>query len=340
MIIKKSVFALAALATIGMASCSNEEEVAVSGNEAIAFNNSFIDNSTRSVSDPSFSTAGKMFDDFAVFGFVEGASLFDGIQVSKTITNTDLTSDWKYAGTQYWIAGANYNFAAVAPMTNGGWTKTACSVTDGAVNTALSFTNDGTTDLLYADAGQIQGKVSDNEQVEFSFRHLLSKVKFSFSNEYNATNATIRVRNVKITNAYATGNAALTASATTWSDQTGMLELNFGNAAVSAIDAEETIDYTAELESYNELLLIPGAITGETAGYNVTFTVDLLISGTKVTEYAHNVYVDFTPEAGNSYDITATINPENIDPENSQEPIEFTVKEIGTWTPGTNPTIQ
>ena len=63
----------------------------------------------------------------------------------------------------------------------------------------------------------------------------------------------------------------------------------------------------------------------------MTFTVDLLISGTLVKQYSHTAYVNHEFVAGHSYDIVAEINAENIDPEKKQEPIEFTVEPISGW---------
>ena len=240
---KKTILAVAALVAVGMTSCNNDEEL-LQGNEAIGFSNVFVDNSTRSKSDPSY-TNDNLFEDFAVYGFVEGAVLFNGNTVSKTITNNALKSDWKYEGTQYWIAGAKYNFAAIAPKSNAGWTTANCILNNnGAVETTLSFTNnDGTTDLLYSNPDAIEGKDSGNTAVPFTFRHLLSKVKFSFTNNYNASNATIRVRDIKINNAYSKGDVTLTSAATTWSKQSGnKLELSFGNAAIGAVNAEEDFE--------------------------------------------------------------------------------------------------
>lgn len=327
---------LAILATVAMVACSNDEIVREAAPEAIGFDNAFVNNSTRSVDDPSFD-ADNMFSDFAVYGFVEGATLFDGTRVAKENLAEDQTkTGWEYAGTQYWIAGAKYNFNAVAPLTDGGWTKT--EATKDA--TTLSFTNDGETDLLYAYA-TAEGKAEGNGAVAFTFRHVLSKVKFTFKNDYNATNATIRVKNVKITDAYETGSVVLDA-ASTWSSQAGTLELSFGNAAVTAVDADEAFGYSKSVESYKELLLIPGAGPKEVEGkktYTVTFTVDLLVSGTVVKSYGHSINAAFTPEAGNSYNLTATINAENIDPEHKQEPIEFTVNTLPGWGTTNNQNI-
>ena len=320
---------LAALAIAALASCNKTEVVGVTESNAIAFDNAFVDNATKSVNDPSF-TNSNLFNDFAVYGFVEGAVLFDGTQVSKSITNNDLSSEWRYEGTQYWIAGAQYNFHAIAPMTGGGWTYN--DVDSDATSTTLSFVNNGTTDLLYATKAQV-GATEDNAEVAFSFRHVLSKVKFSFENAYNATNATIKVKNIKITNPHKTATVVLT-DATVWSNQIADdLVLEFGMAT----DDEDTADkenvevayaFGKTYESENELFLIPSA----SYAYNVTFDVELLVSGQPIDTYGHTVTATFAPVAGNSYDIKAVINATNIDPEHAQEPIEFTVNTLSGWT--------
>ena len=209
------------------------------------------------------------------------------------------------------------------------------------VTTNLSFTNDGAKDLLYADAGKILRKDSGNGTVAFTFRHVLSKVKFSFENAYNASAATIKVYDIKINNAYETGNVALTSASTEWSSQAGTLVLDFGAAVNEGVDDDADVDevqiyntadafaYNTTLESYNELLLIPGTVTD---GYNVTFKVDLLVSDQKIKTYDHTAKVNFAPAPGTCYDIKAVINAENIDPENKQEPIEFTVSTLSGWT--------
>jgi hypothetical protein len=277
-----------------------------------------------------------MFSDFAVFGFVEGASLFNGTRVAKEDLATDQTkTSWEYEGTVYWIAGAKYNFNAVAPMTGGNWTKTAAATPEA---TTLAFTNNGTTDLLYATAAQ-EGKVSGNEAVAFSFRHVLSKVKFSFENAYNATNATIRVKDIVITNPHKTANVVLTA-ATAWDTQATAddFTLAFGMATddESTTDAKENVEvayaYGKVYESQNERFLIPST----SYDYDVTFTVELLVSNKVVATYNHEVTATFAPAAGTCYDIKAVINAENIDPNHAQEPIEFTVNALPEWGTASN----
>lgn len=339
---KKTLFAALALAFV--ASCSNEEVVEMAQKEAIGFDNAFVNNPTRSFVDPTITTSS--LTDFSVYAFVQGkdqtdiAPLFDNEKVAKTgIDNSDLTKAWKYAGTQYWIADAKYNFCAIAPF-SGNWTKTTCAVEGTTLKTVLDFTNNGTTDLLYAVAKQYTGKLSNNDDVAFDFKHILSKVKFSFQNDYNADDATIKVHDVKINNPHKTGTVTLTHDAngtitTVWSAQANTtdgskLTLDFGDATSAETSTEaDAFAVNNTLESHKELLLIPGAAT-ETTGYNVTFTVELLINNKTITTYNHDVNINLTLEWGKCYDILAKINAKNINPDQAQEPIEFTAT-VSDW---------
>ena len=344
---KKILIALCAVATL--ASCTKNEVLSYD-QEAIGFDNAFVDNSTRSVVDPSY-TNSRLFPDFQVYGYVEGAPLFNTDNSGVTVAGSGINGEWTYTGTQYWIAGAHYNFSAVAPVTNGNWTKTAANT--GA--TTLSFTNDGDTDLLYAqnDTYTANTNGTPNGKVGFTFRHVLSKVKFSFVNAYEATNSSIRVKDIKILDAYQKGSVELNATTSTWApvESSNNLTLNFGNAALTAEDNNATIDqndkgyaFTANntVESYKELFMIPGAgqdvtvTAGSTTTtyndvYTVQFTVELLVNSQEITQYTHTIYTTFAPEPGKAYDLVATIDADNIDPTTSQEAIEFTVTTITDW---------
>lgn len=344
---KKVIFALAAV--VALAACSQEDVIVADKGAAIGFD-TFVENSTRSVNDPSY-TNSNLFANFGVFGTVEGAELFN----NKTVTGSELKGTWTYKGTQYWIAGAKYNFAAVAPKTVDGnpvYSDAEYNVVknEGVYTgtTTLSFVNNGKIDLLYAEA-TAEGKAGSgnaespaNGKVGFNFRHVLSKVKFSFENKYNASNATIRVENVEITDAYKTADAELNAT-TNWSNKATAKDfvLEFGNAAITAFDAEEPFANGTTVESYNELLMIPGAgattmtINGvESKVYTITFDVVLLVSGKEIDTYEHTIYTTFAPVAGMRYNLKAVIDASNIDPEHAQEPIEFTVTNITDWTNG------
>ena len=340
---KKVIFALAAV--VALAACSQEDVIVADKGAAIGFD-TFVENSTR-VDDPSY-TNSNLFANFGVFGTVEGAALFNNM----TVTGSELKGTWTYEGTQYWIAGAKYNFAAVAPKTvkvndvdtdvytNASYAVTSSVVDDEKVytgTTTLSFDNNGEIDLLYAEAtavgeaGSGDAKHPANDKVGFNFRHILSKVKFSFENQYLSTGSTIRVRDIMLTNAHETATATLTTATldtnTAWDEHAGELSIAFGNAAAAAVDAEEAIAQESEKESYNVRFIIPGA----ERTYTVSFLVDVLYGTTVVETYKHTASLKFIPAAGTAYDIKTVIDHTNIDPDNAQEPIEFTVNTMADW---------
>ena len=333
---KKVIFALAAV--VALAACSQEDVIVADKGAAIGFD-TFVGKATR-VDDPSLTNDN--LKNFAVYGAVtndDTALIFDNVEVAKTITNNDLSSEWKYKGTQYWINGATYNFAAVAPASCG---KNGAFSTS-TFKTTLEFTNDAVTDLLYAQHAPITGVKGNgdaegtaNEMVDFTFRHVLSKIKFSFVNQYNASGSTIVVRDIVLTNPHKTATATLDATTTTWKNLATDTDFTiaFGNAVsntATAATAVEKIAQNAELESFNQRFIIPVSPDTASYAYNVSFVVDLYYGNSCVETYIHTATVTFAPAAGTAYDIKTVINASNIDPAQSQEPIEFTVNTIPGW---------
>lgn len=320
---KKTLLAIAAM--VAMVACNNDYVVKEAAPEAISFDNVFVDNATRSVNDPSYTNT-KLFSNFQVYGYVEGQPLFNAENSGVTVSGSGLgeSGSWTYTGTQYWIPGAEYNFSAVAPAT--GWTKTAANAT----STTLSFTNDGKHDLLYAQTAAIEGQESgSNEKVAFTFRHILSKVKFSFENAYNATNTVLQVRDIMINNAYANGSVVLTDTDTNWTvlANSNTLDLSFGNANTTSINTDaQTFAYEAEVESHEELLLIPFEYT-DSNKLNITFEYDIVVSGEVVATFPVTSEVAVNLEPGKAYDFKATITP--------GDPIVFTVTTVNDWVNGT-----
>ena len=333
---KKLIFALAAIA---LAACSNEETIERNRTEAIAFDQVFVDNSTRSVNDPSLT--GANIRDFAVYGVVEGdqsnAYIFNNVKVEGSGVGENASWSYSDGAIQYWVVDAVYNFAAVAPASCG---QVGAFAIDGSATT-LSFTNTGTTDLLYAQpADAIVGKAADNKPVAFTFRHTLSKVKFSFENNYVATGTKVAVENIQITNAHETATATMSATTTDWADQTGEITLSFGDATdnEATTEKEETaVAYAlgATYESENELLLIPS----DSYAYNVTYTVKIYMGSTLIKTIDHTATLTFAPAPGTSYDVKAVLTAANVD-EVAQEPIQFTVTAIDGWANGTVDNLQ
>lgn len=328
---KKVLFTLAAVLTL--ASCAKEDVVREyqAMPEAIAFDNAFIDNATRARVDNTLTNDN--LSNFRVFGYVTGdnnayAPIFDDLEVRGSGTGQGATWTYDDDYTQYWINGATYDFAAIAPFENGNYDAADVNFAknvDGDFVTTLNYKNNtGLVDLLYAQNDPYTAGLS-NAKVAFIFKHILSKVNFTFTNMYNAANTTIAVRNITITNAYKQAKATLTADSTVWTGYGETTELNFGDATdvnpSSGVFATNYMPYEDVEASYRQLFLIPTS----SYDYNVKFDIELYYGDTKIKTFNHTKTLDFDPAAGCAYNITATITNANIDPAGAQSKIEFTV---------------
>lgn len=318
-------------ATAMLASCSNDETVEMAQQKAIGFSNAFVNNGTRSIVDPSFTT--KTLEDFAVYGFTQAGQIFKGDKVYK---GGSASTGWSYDVLQYWVPGNTYTFGAIAPH------SVATNVSDVAlpenakkVEMTVAFTNTNAdqVDLLHAEPAQIAGtEVTETYKtpVSMTFRHQLSKVKFSFENAvgegYN-----VKVSNIKIMDAYTNGTLTVAANGNTWSAQANnTLGLDFGNVVADDATADEAavIANAATLESYNEKLMIP---MDATATYTVTFTAELYQGDVLLGSYNHEVKIENVEfKLGYCYDFKASLTHENIT-DKPLNPIEFDVTNVEDW---------
>lgn len=326
----KKLFMIGLAATAMLASCSNDETVEMAQQKAIGFSNAFVNNGTRSIVDPSFTT--KTLEDFAVYGFTQAGQIFKGDKVYK---GGSASTGWSYDVLQYWVPGNTYTFGAIAPH------SVATNVSDVAlpenakkVEMTVAFTNTDAdqVDLLHAEPAQIAGtEVTETYKtpVSMTFRHQLSKVKFSFENAvgegYN-----VKVSNIKIMDAYTNGTLTVAANGNTWSAQANnTLGLDFGNVVADDATADEAavIANAATLESYNEKLMIPMDATT----YTVTFTAELYQGDVLLGSYNHEVKIENVEfKLGYCYDFKASLTHENIT-DKPLNPIEFDVTNVEDW---------
>ena len=311
------------LAVAAMVACSTEDTlVQAPMNDAIGFD-TFVNNSTRA-NDVTTET----IEDF---GFGVYASVTNSANQSGLILdNEKVTFDgnaWGYANTQYWVAGNDYNFAAIAPFADAKWAYTPANGT--AQNGVIAFNNAAAAanqDLVFATAAR-EVKVAPTAQpdaVAFTFGHLLSRVRFSFANGFqSAGNIKLAVSNVHITDAYANGTIEVKNGevAAAWTPADKNLDVVFGNAAAVITEGEK--------QSTEHFYLIPNS---ESATYTVTFDVTLYQAGVEIDTYSHTVALTCAMNRGCSYDIKTTLTPENTSDDDSViYPIEFTVTEVEDW---------
>ncbi len=315
---KKIFIAILAAATI--ASCSNEDTVNVDNGALIGFGKVFVENSTRA----NDLAAGNF--DFGVYGLVEkggnNALIFD---------NQKVAADGTYSPAQYWIAAAQYYFTAIAPKTNANWSYATTTAHTGTI----TFNNKDAAanqDLLFA---YVKPNVtpeqitSDPGAVGFTFNHMLSRVRFTFTNGFGAgSNIKLEVKGVTITDAYASAELAVAdgAPAAAWSNFGTTFSKNFGQVggATLATLTDEGATMSASTEHF---YLIPANKT-----YNVTFTVDLYQAGVKLDTYSRTATIPATEmKSGMSYDIKTTLTDQNTSDDGKLYPIEFNVTSVKGW---------
>lgn len=325
----KKIFLIGLTAAAMLASCSNDETVEMAQQKAIGFSNAFVNNGTRSVVDPSFTTS--TLKDFAVYGFTQNGQIFNGEKVSK---GGAASTGWSYDNVQYWVPGNTYTFGAIAPYSVAGNVSNVTLPTGATkVGMEVAFTNTDAdqVDLLHAAPAQITGVTPTyTTPVSMTFNHQLSKVKFSFQNSVGV-GYNVKVSNVKITDAFKEGTLTVAAAGNTWDNQTDKtLELNFGNVVANASSTEASaIANAATLESYNEKLMIP---MSNTAKYTVTFTVDLYKDNVLLGTYNHRVEIkDVEFKLGYCYNFKASLTHKNITGPDELNPIVFNVTKVEDW---------
>lgn len=325
----KKINLIAAGAALVLTACSNDALVQAPEEMPIGFQ-SYIGKVTRA-DDATLSNVTSI----TVYGYLGDPGtprLFDGTMVSNA------SGDWTYSPLQYWNAGKNYFFTAVAsPVLSGNnryqytWSDDLPTATEGFHGAGtIDFDNSaasGNEDLIYASATATTPAeiTTAPSRVAFAFKHALSRVKFTFNNAMGSDAYSIKIHDLKINNAAATGSLELGAENPVWA-AAGSTELalrpnlftpNNGTAANAAAVASGT------------KFIIP-----ETKALSITFSVDLIVNNAVIETYTHSEVVlpSISFQNGYSYNFVAELNPENINPDQELYPILFTVTSVEGWT--------
>ena len=320
---RKSIIAI--LSLVAMVACTNDVTVKTQAPAAITFEDSFVEVKTRAAVDPSITTA--TIDAFDVWGFMDDPKglMFDQQRVTKG------EAGWTYNPLQYWTQDHNYFFYAVAPVDN------ADIVVNKDLNIeglgTIDFTNtDGSVDLLYAEKQESTFNEDVNadghETVKLTFAHLLSKVKFTFTNGFPEGTSSLKIENIKISQAPSKGTVTLNddTAGRTWKVTDSNATLDFGhvNGGVALLPNESA-------ECDNERLTIPADAN---VRYQIDFTATLYYGENVALTSNKTVYLeDQAFVIGKNYNITATIDNTNI-AEDALTPIIFDVVEVEDWELG------
>ena len=307
--IMKKIFC-AVLALAAMASCSKEYTVDYN-KQAIAFGDVFVDNATRAdYSD------GQDLTQFNVYGIVKGTAgtvnIFAGIPVTGSVGPNVWSYEQQYA--QYWIPGADYDFAAVVDADGVGTSTSAATIGMPTTLTSTADANGVRKDLLYAE-GHVDDAIANQGPVNFTFNHLLSKVHFTVKSNaqggYFHTVTGISVSNFK-SGTFTLDNVITPAiiDGGTWAGSTPM--------DIPFVEIANVTSTNTNGISNADMLLVPNA-----EKFNVTFTVDLYKDATKLGTETKTIAVENDLVKGHAYNFTIDCSVGN--------PIQFSVTDDPDW---------
>lgn len=316
---KKVLFALAAV--VALAACSKEQTLVTPQPDAIGFGQPFIENATRAVANEFNS-----IDSFQVWGDVTGNAgnifLYNGALVERNGA-ADGAAFKCSSQTEYWIPSATYNFMAISGAN--GVTPTT------GFPTTISYTATGSNDLLLSEYVEVKTNdkaapttgVNGDNCVPFTFKHLLSKVYFNFTNASTSDKCSYVISDIKISGAKASGEYSITDKK--WTSVSGEADaLNFGTTGNTAIAQGKSAT------SDNAHVLLPGEQT-----ITVSFKQKFYFNGTLMSETPDNAPI--------TKELTTTFAPNgayviNVNLQTGSA-ITFTLEKLTGWDDETTVTI-
>lgn len=328
----KKSFLMLGVAAMALASCTQNEVVEYAENRAIQFD-TFVNNNTRAVTE--LKTEG--LTQFNVFAY-HGTNTVD---YNNVLVTGKSSSGWTPAANAYWQAGNAYEFAAYSDQ-NGELSNVSFA------NKTLTFTGYEVAgkDLVAAQTSvDAQDNVNKYTAVNLTFYHMLSQIKFTFTNS-DAADYNLAISNIKIT-AGKTANGTFTmtdlgAPLITWN------ATDSNNGVYAIADIEDIAKGANQKTESKSLLILPQ----NTDNLNVTFTATLTdAGGIKIAEGNFEAPLDIDNsnsnwEPGYRYNYTATLNGSDVpvdptDPDVKPIVITFGTITVNPWensTPDTDPT--
>jgi hypothetical protein len=334
----KWYFLLVLAAAPMISSCSSDDsfdsEVESTSMDAISFE-TYV-NKSRSLD-----ITNSNISDFSVYGYTaeninNWSTVFNGVKVSAATANQsrEVSESWQYNNTKYWLKDNTYNFHAIAPATNANWTFEN-AISNGTTDYSkgiISFTNisstaNGDQDLVYAFRSAV-GKQSNNDDVELTFSHLLSRVNFKFRGiSSNPQSVSINVKDIKIIDSYNSGEITVSNNINdaTW---------DVSNASLATLDFGGINDsFTHGTVTSDTKYMIP--VTDKAVSYTAVVKFQLVAAVNNSDACTYDVEKEFNLDAVSmipGYSYTYVIDVYTNGANSIIEPIVFTVANVDGWS--------
>lgn len=328
---KKSIYLLG-MAVAALSSCSQSDVVEMPDSRAIGFS-SFVNNNTRGAVTEIGSK--EALTDFYIYGYHTSTTpVFENIKV----TNGNPVK------TAYWLAGKSYNFAAYADGNDGILNGVTFTPASNLLQFA-TYTPDNAKDLVAAISSQISGdtQITNNDPVGLSFKHMLSQVKFTFTNT-DSPAYTMKISNITISDAVKTATGTLTgigsAATIAWSEE-----------SKGAYDFGTLADIAAEGTHATSCLVIPQTNTSLEVTFTATFYDEASSEASPIKEGNFKASLAYTKNSvdgtetgkwtpGFRYNYTANIDGSDLPDGGSElKEITFQVDAVNTWDDADNTTM-
>lgn len=330
---KRSLFMLG-VAVAALSSCSQSETLEVAEGRAIGFS-SFVNNNTRAAITEIAGTDD--LTEYYVYGYhTDNIPVFENVKV--TTNGTEYTA--------YWEQGKTYNFAAYSDGNSKIDSDISFSSTEDKL-TISNYTPDNSKDLVAAIAEDLTcNDPSTQGKVGLTFKHLLSQVKFTFTNT-DSRSYTMKISDIQIANAIKTAKVEFTGTGSTavpvWSGSPT-------ESGVPAYEFDDLNDIAADGTHETECLVIPQSNENLQVTFTATFwdnasSENPIRTGKFVASLKYTGSTSGTTAnewtAGFRYNYTAEVNADDIEDDQKPEtlhPIEFNATVSG-WGDAASTTV-
>lgn len=316
------------VAAIALASCTQNEVVEVAENRTIGFD-AFVNNTTKA------DIVDAQFAKFWVFGAYDNTTSWTPFYTNDVVEKKE--SGWTAAKTAYWTANKSHKFAAYANGTSQLTEGVSFNAATGD-NGTLKFENYtvGENDLVAAVATAMTWNNSEEpspSKVGFTFKHLLSKVKFTFTTDA-ANDYVMKIEDLKIV-AKGETKPILKAGCDFDGDNSDLRWTAASQGSTGEYTYATIDDCAGGTTNSAEEYVIPQN-NALTVSFKVTFTDN---GGTEIASKAGitgdlAISNETAWKAGNVYNYQVKINPEDVNKDLKK--IEFDNISVGTWTNSTN----
>lgn len=344
---KKSLLLLTTAALF--VACAEKTSLNEVGDTPIDFTKSYVEKTTKAINKGLYTTQNfeATGNTMGVFGWRKKSTTYSIVFDNKSVDyNVTVSGDWGYSPKRYWDSDAdNYAFFAYAPHSsdfpNGG-TVAMATAGDGNTFSITGFSQATTVanqvDLLVDLTSQVANttnKAATKTDVAFTFSHILTQVNIwmgvSANLKADNTDNPVTVQSVTLNGAYINGTYSYSNSAWGWSSRSTTQQF----AATPSTDTFFNSDHltaTAEVvPGLNQMLLIPGSVTGYTITVNYTIgtgnSPEAYTKTINLTDFKSGNNTLDTWAIGANYNYVLTIGP---------EPIEFDLSQTGIidWSTG------